>query len=47
MTIEFEKGFDTLEFDCIEKTLDYFNFGVTFKKMDFPLPLQHQNINSN
>ena len=31
MTIDFEKAFDTLEFDCIEKTLDYFNFGVTFK----------------
>jgi len=32
MTIDIEKAFDTLEFDFIEKTLDYFNFGVTFKK---------------
>ena len=32
MTIDFEKAFDTLEFDFIEKTLDYFNFGTTLKK---------------
>ncbi len=32
MTIDFEKAFDTIEFDFIEKTLDYFNFGTTLKK---------------
>ena len=32
MTIDIEKAFDTLEFDFIEKTLDYFNFGTTLKK---------------
>ena len=34
MNMDFEKAFDTIEFDFIEKktTLDYFNFGSTLKK---------------
>ena len=32
MLIDFEKAFDSLSFNFIEKTLEYFNFGVMFKE---------------
>ena len=30
--IDFEKAFDTISWSFLHKTLDYFNFGPTFKK---------------
>ena len=33
--VDFEKAFDTLEWNFILKTLEAFNFGDNFKKMGF------------
>jgi len=33
MMIDFEKAFDSLSFDCIEQTLNLFNFGQSFKRL--------------
>ena len=38
LSVDFQQAFDSLSWKFIAKTLDYFNFGPSFKKMDQNIP---------
>ena len=38
LSVDFQQAFDSVSWKFIAKTLDYFNFGPSFKKMDQNIP---------